>query len=152
MEICWRGFFRVNDEAAARVIATRMGTALGRRIALTRCERYWKDKALFGVELVSPLYSETLGDAALEALSLAQTVGGSWAVTGPDTEADGSGRFEGLLTLSTGRFTIAGIEFLEFHVAYEPGQAAPQALDTRRATPSRAARTSHGSSCCCATI
>ena len=86
MEVRWRGFFRVKDPEAARVVTKRLPGDL----RLVRAERYWKNAELHEVHLVCTVNSPTFDAAA-------------WF--------EGS-----LTTNDGGRFRVAGLEWLEFEL------------------------------------
>ncbi|GAA3443816.1 hypothetical protein [Planomonospora venezuelensis] len=121
--INWRGHLRVNKQAGAERVITRMGKLLGEPFTLLSYERYRKMPDLAEVRMTSPLDAQEPQEAVFRALLAAQRIGGPWSVRCHmfNDRLD----FEGIAakTVQT-HFTVPGVEWLLFFVSAE--EPAPQ--------------------------
>ena len=116
MEINWHGYFRAKDPATARKLFRRMETLMERPAEESRCDRYWKDAALYDARLRTSLQATTLDAAILEVMAAVAPLGG-WRFGAPQVATDGTGSFDGMLSRNGGdRITITEIELLMFDV------------------------------------
>ena len=110
--VTWTGFLRVNDDATAQRLLTRVQDALRVEITVGNVERYWKDESLYRCTFTTPLPSEQ-GSATADALALAGRLAPGWHVTdlAPDTPISG--------TTSDG-IVVSGVTWLGFDLASPP--------------------------------
>ncbi len=76
-------------------------------------ERYWKYPELAELRLISPLESVSADAALLAVLRSAWRIATPWALGAPGSD----GEFDGVASVNSGsRFTVAGVEWMEFYV------------------------------------
>jgi len=79
----WYVFLRAKREQKVELFLRQFGEALGCEVTIRRCERYWKDKALFDFAIPTPLCAEDICTATFETLRLCRRILPHWTVTGP---------------------------------------------------------------------
>ncbi|WP_055531535.1 hypothetical protein [Streptomyces graminilatus] len=117
--IRWRCHVHANDRRSAERVAGRLADLLDRPAEIESYERYCKFPELAVLQLVSPLGCPTPERALMTVLENAWKIATPWSLGG-----QGAGphhEFEGIAAVSVGaRFSVPGIERMEFHVTDRP--------------------------------
>ncbi|WP_254406283.1 hypothetical protein [Streptomyces sp. AC627_RSS907] len=111
--IRWRCHVRTHDRRGAERVVGRLAARLDRTIRFETYERYGKYPELAEVRLTSPLETVSPEATLLTVLHSAWRIATPWVLGAPGTD----GEFDGIAAANTGsRFTVPGIEWMEFYV------------------------------------
>jgi hypothetical protein len=112
-EIVWRCHIRTDDLRGAERVVDRLAARLDRAIRIESYERYWKYPELAELRLLSALESVSSEAALLAVLQSAWRIATPWSLGATGSE----GEFDGVASANAGsRFTVPGIEWMEFYV------------------------------------
>ncbi len=107
-------FLRVHDLQAAESLLAKVRKNIEVVLATVSCEPYWKDNALFRVELNYPLEIEEVSTAIFETLQVLNKLAHHWTISGPSQFEGNKWLFEGIAVEKDCK--IQGITFIDFSV------------------------------------
>ncbi|MEV5985830.1 hypothetical protein AB0L85_12495 [Streptomyces sp. NPDC052051] len=117
--IQWHCFAQAADRRTAERLVARLAARSPLPVEIESYERYWKSPELADLRLVSPLRGAAPDQALLTTLECAWAFATPWSLANPD----GGTRheFTGIASADTGaRFTVAGVEWMEFLLTDRP--------------------------------
>lgn len=94
-KIIWEFYVSAKSKDKCLKVVQKTITSLGIESDLQECERYWKDKSLFKVNLKSSLHAEDIQNAVFKVLGLSSIISRRWIVGSPQNYENGKWEFAG---------------------------------------------------------
>ncbi len=112
-QVFWSGYLKAKRLEKAKEAMNRIEKALGHKITVDKCERYWKDSSLFWVTFSCELDTNEISNAIFQVLQLNGKIADRWSVSRPDQVDENRWLFSGAASNSN---KIAAIELIEFRL------------------------------------
>ena len=82
-QVRWLVFLRLNSARKVNRLLDRFAEAVGQKVVVRECERYWKDPTLFRAVVTCQLPAKDLSSAIVAVLQMCWRLGRSWTLGTP---------------------------------------------------------------------
>jgi hypothetical protein len=113
-QVRWLVFLRLKSARKVNRLIDRFAEAVGQKVVVRECERYWKDQSLFRVVLTCQLPVHELSSATSAVLQMCWGLARSWTLQAPQVYEDGRWEFCGSAVSQA--IGIVGLTYIDLEV------------------------------------